>query len=189
MTLQNRIRRLLRKDRGRDILDMPVLETTRLVLRPILPADFNDIREWLPDARDPDTEAQMLLDYCARQYSERGIGPWGMQLRTTGKLLGNCSFFHLDARNRWGEVNYFVTPQLRGQGLAPEAMIELLRFGFRDLGLERIQARCDPENRSSERVMQKAGMKFEALVNRRPPVKGAPEKQKLYAISATDFRR
>ena len=182
LALGSPIRRFLRKDQEQVKLDMPVLETARLVLRPIVPSDLNDVSAWIPGDPDGAAKAQNLIDFCAAEYCVRGIGPWGMQLRATRKLLGNCGLPHLDVRKRWGEVNYFVAPQARGQGLAPEATIELLRFGFRDLGLTRIQARCDPENWSSERVMQKMGMTFESLVDRRPPVKGASAKQKVYTI-------
>jgi [ribosomal protein S5]-alanine N-acetyltransferase len=184
LALGKRLRRLLWKD-GHGKIHMPVLGTIRLVLRPIVADDMNEIRIWFP--HDPDG-AQTLIDFCSREYRDRGIGPWGMQLRTTGKLLGHCGLPHINLPKRWGEVNYFVAPEARGQGLACEAATELFRFGFHDLRLARIQARCDPDNSSSERVMQKAKMTFEGLVDRRPPVKGASAKQKLYAILATDFR-
>jgi ribosomal-protein-alanine N-acetyltransferase len=137
-----------------------------------------------PSSPDDAAEAQTFLDYCPREYREHGIGPWGMQLKTTGEIVGNCGFSDLD---RLGEVNYYVAPRLRGQGLEPEALIALLRFGFRDLGLARIQARCELDNLSSERVMQKVGMASQGMVDQSQPLEGTAGKQKLYAILAKDF--
>jgi ribosomal-protein-alanine N-acetyltransferase len=78
-------------------------------------------------------------------------------------------------------VNYFVAPQHRGRGFAPEALRALLNFGFTDLGLLRIQARCEPDNLSSERVMQKIGMKLN-----QPPLRTSANEEsrdeKIYAI-------
>jgi ribosomal-protein-alanine N-acetyltransferase len=187
MALKNAILHLFPMIARRRRWQTPVLETARLVLRQINPTDFEDVRAWFPGAPDAAANAQTHLDYFAREYREHVIGPWGMQFKKTGVLVGNCGFPDLSLRKRRGEVNYFVAPQLRGQGLAPEALIELLRFGFWGFGLVRIQARCELNNVSSERVMQKVGMKSEGLVDRSQPLDGAAPKQKLYAMLAKDF--
>ena len=59
----------------------------------------------------------------------------------------------------------------------------MLRFGFDDLKLTRIQGRCTPENISSERVLQKAGLKFDRMMAGR---EGFSE-DKLYVMSREDF--
>ncbi|HWF12509.1 MAG TPA: GNAT family protein [Candidatus Acidoferrales bacterium] len=170
---------------------MSVLETERLVLRKVDQEDLKDIIAWeaLPGVQNTEVEAQEFLEYCFREYRERGIGPWGMQLKATGAIVGNCGFPHIAFKKRCGEVNYDVTLRHRGEGLAPEALRALLRFGFLDIGLIRIQARCDIDNLSSERVMLKAGMRFEGLIEDSPLSKDPNPKQKLYAISANDFNR
>lgn len=57
----------------------------------------------------------------------------------------------------------------------------LLEFGFGDMELNRIQGRCASDNKSSERVMQKAGMMFERMI---PPYAGSGDAfpQKLFAV-------
>lgn len=187
LVLKDAIRRFAPMISRRSRWQTPVLETTRLVLRQIDPTDFEDVVAWFPGAPDAAANAQAHLEYFAREYREHVIGPWGMLFKKTGVIVGNCGFPDLSLRNRWGEVNYFVAPQLRGLGLAPEALIELLRFGFWGLGLGRIQARCETNNVSSERVMQKVGMKSEGLVDRSQPLDGAASKQKLYAMLTKDF--
>ena len=69
-------------------------------------------------------------------------------------MVGSCSFWHINSRHKTGEVNYYITPQYRRQGLAVEALRAVMEFGFGDAGLARIQAQCSPDNASSERVMQ-----------------------------------
>ena len=83
-------------------------------------------------------------------------------------------------------LNYFVAPRHRGQGLAPEAVKAILKFGFSDIGLTRIQARCAMGNLSSERVLQKVGMTFEGLIEDAPSSKDPSHKQKLYVIQGKD---
>jgi [ribosomal protein S5]-alanine N-acetyltransferase len=184
--LRNRLRRIIPMDSGQRKLKMQVLETERLVLRKLGQDDLSDIIDWehFPGAQDAEVEAQKFLDYCLREYRERGIGPWGIQLKKIGAIIGNCGFPDIIFKNLCGEVNYYVTSEYRGQGLAPEALKALLEFGFRDIGLTRIQARCELDNLSSERVMQKAGMSFEGLIERAP----SSPKQKLYSILGKDFK-
>ncbi len=187
--LWNRIRRIIPMDTGQQKLKMPVLETERLVLRKLDQDDLRDIIAWeeVPSAQSPEVDAKQFLDFCFREYRERGIGPWGMQLKETGAIVGNCGFPHIIFKDHCGEVNYYVAPRHRGQGLALEALKALLEFGFRDIGLTRIQARCDPDNLSSERVMQKAGMRFEGLTEQARSSKDPSPKQKLYAILRSEF--
>jgi ribosomal-protein-alanine N-acetyltransferase len=189
MAFRSCIRRMIRMGLGQRKLDMPVLETERIVLRKFDLNDLGDIIAWeeVPIAQSAAVQAQEFLDYCFREYRERGIGPWGIQLKETKAIVGNCGFPHVIFKNLCGEVNYYVAPRHRGQGLAPEALMALLKFGFRGIGLARIQARCELGNLSSERVMQKAGMRFEGLIEDAPPFKSPILKQKLYAILAEEF--
>lgn len=187
--LRNRMRRILPGVSGHRKLTMPVLETERLVLRKFDQDDLPDILRWeeISNARNPKIDAQKFLDYSFGEYREGGAGPWGMQLKKSGEMVGNCGFPHIIFEELCGEVNYYVDPRHRGQGLALEAVKALLKFGFRDIGLTRIQGRCEPENLGSERVMQKAGMKFEGFIEHAPFSNDPSPKQKLYAISGNDF--
>ena len=163
---------------------MPILETERLLLRPFVQDDLRDVIGWgeSSGAHDREAEAREFFDYCFREYRERGIGPWAMQMKETGEVVGNCGFPHIQFRTHCGEVNYYASPRYRGRGLAPEAVNTLLKYGFREIGLQRIQARCDLDNFSSERVMQKVGMKFESLMESSSSSKETRHEQKLYAI-------
>lgn len=189
--LPNRIRRILSADPGLRTLNMPVLETERLVLRKLVQEDLRDILAWeeVTWAQNTDVAAQEFLDYCFREYSERGIGPWGIQLKQTGSIIGNCGFPHIIFKNLRGEVNCYVASRNRGQGLAREALQALFLWGFRDIGLTRIQARCEPDNLSSQHLAEKAGMRFEGWIESAPFSKSSSSKQKLYAIQGHDFNK
>jgi [ribosomal protein S5]-alanine N-acetyltransferase len=187
--LQNRIRRIISLNPVQRKLKMHMLESERLILRKLVQGDLGDIIAWenLPGARSAEIQAREFLDYCFREYRVWGFGPWGILLKETGTIVGNCAFPHIIFKELCGEVNYYIAPRHRGKGLAPEALKALLQFGFRDIGLTRIQARCEPDNLSSERVMQKAGMKFEGLIEHALISKDPSPKQKLYAILREEF--
>jgi predicted acetyltransferase len=151
------------------LLKMTDLETARLHLREFRPADLADVVAW-----EETLHADQFLEFCFRSYRE------------CGALVGNCGFCRIgydrapETFEYCGEINYYVAPRYRGAGLATEALQAALKFGFGDLKLTRIQGRCPLENLPSERVMQKAGLKFERMV---APSAGASSQDKLYAIT------
>ena len=171
------------------ILTMPALETARLHLRPFQPDDLKAVAAW-----EPAVDAADFLAFCFRSYKEWGLGPWAMLLKPIGSLVGNCSFCRIgyermaDALEHCGEINYYVAPAHRRQGLATEALQSMLQFGFTTLRLTRIQGRCPPQNAASDRVLQKAGLKFERMISRDAHGGGLAEEDKLYAIVREDFR-
>jgi RimJ/RimL family protein N-acetyltransferase len=59
------------------------------------------------------------------------------------------------------EVGWWVAKRLWGRGLATEGGGAALRFGWETLGLRRVKAIAEPENRASLRVMDKLGLRFE----------------------------
>ena len=63
----------------------------------------------------------------------------------------------------------------------------MLRFGFEVVGLNRIYAFCHVENAASERVMQKAGLRYEGTLREVVLEKGRFASRKLYAILRREF--
>lgn len=169
---------------------MRVLETERLVLRQFRQDDLKHVVSWQSEsgAATPEGEAQDFLNFCFREYLKWGIGPWALVLRQTEAVVGSCSFCHIDSDRASGEVNYYVTPPYRRQGLAAEALGAILEFGFEDIGLARIQARCALSNAGSERVAQKAGMTFERLLAADAASPAGSGGYRLYTIGRGEFK-
>lgn len=59
------------------------------------------------------------------------------------------------------DLGFFVGRKYWGRGIATEAIKQVVRFGFKELRLYRIQADNDSDNPASGRAMEKAGFKFE----------------------------
>ncbi|MEZ0578517.1 GNAT family N-acetyltransferase [Nocardioides sp. MH1] len=65
------------------------------------------------------------------------------------------------ARGTQAELGWVLDPTYTGHGYATEAVRELLRFCFEDLGLRRVVANCFLDNDSSWRLMERIGMRRE----------------------------
>ena len=58
------------------------------------------------------------------------------------------------------ELGYVLNRDYWGQGLMPEALGEVMRFFFEEVGFDRVEACHHPDNPNSGRVMQKCGMTY-----------------------------
>lgn len=67
------------------------------------------------------------------------------------------------ARNTQAELGWTLDPAHQGRGYATEAVRELMRLCFEDLGLRRIEAHCFADNEASWRLMERVGMRREGL--------------------------
>src|SRR4029077_12564650 len=86
-----------------------------------------------------------------------GLGNWRAQRRDTGKFIGWFSLKYIPDTVEI-EVGYRLSPEAWGQGYATEGARELVRYGFDELGLERIIGITHPDNAASQRVLMKCGM-------------------------------
>jgi ribosomal-protein-alanine N-acetyltransferase len=170
---------------------VPRLETARLVLRQIVPDDADDVFAYASDsevAAWTTWEAHQTLDdsrefigRVQRWYADGFGGPWGLELKETGRLIGTCGMAITPHHSR-AELGYALGRRWWGHGLMTEAVLEALRYGFNDVGLNRIEARCIPANIGSARVMEKAGMTYEGTLREQFYAKGSFVDLKMYSI-------
>ena len=163
--------------------DIPTLQTKRLVLRAMRRDDAEDMYEYA--SRADVTEFLLWSEHKSRAYttdylkyieSRYSIGDfydWAVILKESGKMIGTCGFAKIDTVNNSAELGYVLNPAYHRQGIAAEAAREVIRFGFEELELNRIEARFMEGNTPSFRVMEKLGMSFEGFERESVFVKGS----------------
>jgi ribosomal-protein-alanine N-acetyltransferase len=99
------------------------------------------------------------------ESSARGEGfRWVLCERGQLAPLGSVGLFHWSQVDRRAEVGYVLGIQLWGRGVMKELMPVVLRFGFEEMKLHRIEARVDPRNGASLRVLTRAGFTQEGVL-------------------------
>ena len=176
-----------------------IIETERLILRPIDAGDWRAIHRYasLPEVvrylpHEPFTEddaAAFALRWSeqARQQELKGQGDeWPEMLvavrKADGRLIGHLPFEVFNAKYRTREIGWVFAPEVHGQGYATEAARAVLQLAFGELGLHRVIATCDPRNDASYRVMERLGMRREAHFVRDVQIRGEWCDEYFYAI-------
>ena len=166
--------------------DPPVMQTRRLTLRRMLKSDYKDMYEYasqpmvtrylLWDIHDSEAYTYKYLQYIQSRYRLGEFYDWAVVLRDPaggkGKMIGTCGFTRFHHEHNGAEIGYVLNPAYWGMGLASEAVQAVLRFGFTELRLHRIEARYMTGNDASRRVMEKCGMTFEGVARESMYVKG-----------------
>ena len=153
--------------------NIPTLETERLILRKILVSDAEDMFEYSKDQTitkyltwSPHPDKYYTVDYIkfiTRKYKTGDFRDWAVIDKSTGKMIGTCGFTSVDLQNKKAEIGYVYNSAFWGRGIAPEALLAVIDFGFEKLDLNRIEGRFMVENTASRRVMEKCGMTFEGV--------------------------
>ena len=160
-----------REELQRTFRDPPQLQTRRLLLRKMLKTDYRDMYEYASQERvtqyllwrphDSEAYTYKYLQYIQSRYRAGDFYDWAIVVRGQNKMIGTCGFTSFNTEANSAEVGYVLNPAYWGFGLAPEAVAAVLRFGFVDLRLNRIEARYMEGNSRSRRVMEKVGMRYE----------------------------
>jgi RimJ/RimL family protein N-acetyltransferase len=79
-------------------------------------------------------------------------------------VAGFAGIFGLDEPGAEGEIGYLVAAEARGRGIAGRSVALLTRWGFDELGLERIELRIDSANAASARVAERAGYHLDGVL-------------------------
>lgn len=151
------------------------IETARLRLRRFVVEDAQDMFDnW---ASDPEVTkfltwpthesvdvTKMILEEWVSEYDKGDYFNWAMELKETGKVIGNISVVHLDERTERVEMGYCMGRAYWGQEFMPEALKGAMEYLFEVVKVNCVAACHDSNNPKSGRVMDKAGMKLDGVL-------------------------
>ena len=103
-------------------------------------------------------------------------------------MFGVIGHYRLQPENFRSEIGYMLLPEAQGQGIASEAIKAILIYGFESMQLHSIEAIIDPENRSSERVLQKIGFVKEGHLKENEFFNGRFWDTVIYSLLRQNFK-
>ena len=148
-----------------------ILETSRLILREWLESDAKDLYKY---ASSPDvgpisgwpihTSVENSREIIKNVLSEPHT--YAVVLKSVGHAVGSIGLMigkksNLKIADNEGEIGFWIGVDYWGKGLIPEAVNEMLRYGFIDLNLEKIWCGYFDGNIKSKRVQEKCGFLYQ----------------------------
>lgn len=107
------------------------------------------------------TDAEYFVGTYAHDRWTNGRGAVFVIVDATDRYLGSMELRLSPVDQLTADVGFMTAPYARGRGYAPAALDALCVWGFRTLGLVRIEWRAEVGNIASRRTAEKAGFIFE----------------------------
>lgn len=181
-----------------DFKNIPIIECSSFVLRPVNKYDALDMYEYGTDTEvvkfmpwgpfNDLEEVSNVIETVFLNRPERGIPyAYAIEYKKNGKMIGTCDFHSLNIANRSGEIGFCLNRDYWGLGIMTEAVKNVIKFGFEYLNLERIQVCHAEDNTRSQRVIEKAGFRYEGLLRNYLNIKGVQKNAQMYAIIQNDL--
>lgn len=174
-------------------------ETERLILRTITRDDASDVYEYASDDETIEhltfqkhTSIAMTYDTLDNFFlnrKEKGLlEATCIELKENHEVIGMCEFAGYDANNQTAEIGYVLKKKYWGQGYMVEAVRELIRVGFEQFGLRKIDIGHFVENKRSQRVIEKIGFHYDGCLRQQvKDGKGNYHDEKVYSILKSEY--
>jgi RimJ/RimL family protein N-acetyltransferase len=149
-----------------------ILETERLLIRPITIDDKNEIFEyrrdketnkyqwWIPETIE---DVEVFIGKISKQINVPGT--WFQFVivnKETQKIVGDLGIHFIDSENKQTEIGCTLNKDFQNKGFATESVKKVIDYLFNELNKHRIITSIDPDNKNSIRLVERIGFRKEA---------------------------
>ncbi|MBM7556153.1 GNAT family N-acetyltransferase [Halanaerobacter jeridensis] len=183
--------------RDKVFAEFPELETERLRLRKLKLSDAEELFKVFSNPKvmkyynlypfDSLAQAKELIRNYSDGFEEQRVLRWGLEHKEKEKIIGSCGIYDWREHFCRATVGYELGTKYWEQGFMSETLTEIIRFGFRRMRLNRIQALVEPPNEASRQLLTSMGFKEEGLLRNYMFYKGEYKDLIMYSLLRKDF--
>ncbi|MBO7700299.1 MAG: GNAT family N-acetyltransferase [Eubacteriaceae bacterium] len=178
----------------KDYMDnKPVIETDRLVIRPMNVTDIPALKKWMPDGsiytywgKGPgkaEKHPELLFEKKERSTKSFHLG---IAEKETDEVIGDV-WVYLIENDRMAQIAIRLSKEKHGRGYGTEALSAMTGFCFENTELKRLWTQVDVRNTASVRMLEKCGYTREGLIRQGKMVNTWCDHY-IYGILASDIR-
>ncbi|QOS97944.1 GNAT family N-acetyltransferase [Brevibacterium sp. JNUCC-42] len=179
------------------ITDYPVLVTKRLMLLHLSLHQADDLFEIF--SKEETThhvprkihktklDTVLYLEKRMADCAEKKAFIWAIYHRESGKIIGVAGLFQYAYKEKSASLGAVLHPDYRGKGMTYESLRAVMAYGFKEIGLVRMEGKCEATNTLSERVMQRLGMVYEGTLRKNVLIKGELRDSKVYSVLQEEY--
>jgi ribosomal-protein-serine acetyltransferase len=147
-----------------------------------------EVSPWLPWCHE-NYSIEDSREFVSTRGKSAADGEWysfGVFERESGRFLGGVGLNFINRVHMMANLGYWVRSSSVGRGVATSATRLAARFGFEELGLQRIEIVAAIENIASQRVAEKAGAVREGVVRKRLLIRGESQDAVMFSLLPED---
>lgn len=147
-----------------------LIETQRLIIREFQREDFQqlapilahpEVMKFSPTGTLSILQVQEKIKGFIDSYTKHGFGKWAVIFKATNELIGYCGIaLEIIDEQVEKEIGYRLDREFWRKGLATEAALATLEYGFNQLQLPYILGIVEQANIASVKVLKKIGMRY-----------------------------
>jgi RimJ/RimL family protein N-acetyltransferase len=104
-------------------------------------------------------------------------------------VIGIIGFAGIDWKNKNAEIGYWLGKPFWGRGLMTEAVKLILDYGFNGLKFHRVHSATFDDNKASQKVLKKSGLRFEGRFRQHNFKRGKWHDRMCFGLLASDYRK
>lgn len=155
----------------------PEIRTERLLLRQVLPTDAEAVMKirgneeamrYIPRPRaKTKQDALAVIEMLTNGIEEGKSINWAISnIENPLEIYGIMGYVNFYPELGKAEIGYMLHPDHWGKGYVPEAILEVEKFGFEQINLQSIEAKIDPRNDNSRKILQRNNYQFDRLAKK-----------------------
>lgn len=180
--------------------------TPRLVLQPPIASDhyinkyvaavdesIYELKPWLPWAKyvPSHNQAEWYITACNKSWIEKNDNNLGLVLwittRATNELLGSITIWNIVWEIPKFEFGYWLRTSQIGNGYITEAVNALTRYSFMQMGVNRIEIRCESDNTRAQHVPQRLNFTLDGVLKKSTRAVSSDELTDTFLFSRVDL--
>lgn len=155
----------------------PELRTERLLLRQVLSADAETVMKirgneeamrYIPRPRAKTIEdALAVVEMLTNGINEGKSINWAVcNADNPAEIYGITGYVNFYPEQGKAEIGYMLHPDYWGKGYIPEAIVAVEKFGFEQINIQIIEAKIDPRNANSRKILLRNNYQFDRLMQK-----------------------
>jgi ribosomal-protein-serine acetyltransferase len=138
--------------------------------------------EWLPWVPYMQTvdNFNTYIERCKSQH-EAGTD-YGYVIMVNNNVAGRIGIHYIDQQNKTGAIGYWLGEEYIGKGIVTKSCKGIIRFGFEQIGLNRIEIKCATANHKSVAIAERLNFKKEGILRQAEYANGNFQDLFLYSL-------
>ncbi len=133
-----------------------------------------------------ENQAKAMINLLDNLYQEGKAIRFSIIKTDSNEIIGSCGYNSLDFENAKAEIGYDIAKSFWGKGYASEAIRSLLDYAFSSLNLNRIEAKVEPGNVNSIKLLHKLDFTFVGSLRQCERVDGKFKDLSIYSRLISD---